>query len=104
MLKYQRVLAPDFRPDVWENHNAGCVEDHKGMVGEQDQLGQGSVAKKNPDREEGNGEEVADEYERLLDESGQESDGTTDGTDLEVAETAALEGFQASVYRILDTN
>ena len=62
------------------------------MVWEHDLLQQGSLAEKDPDREEGDGEEMADKYKGLLDQSGEKSNRTTDGTDLEVAETATLQG------------
>lgn len=33
-LKIQAKSIPDLGPDVWENHDAGCVKNHEGVVWE----------------------------------------------------------------------
>ena len=57
--RHRKALSwPNLGEDVWENHNAGCPEDHDGPEGEEEEVGERRVLEKNPDREEGDGKEV----------------------------------------------
>jgi hypothetical protein len=78
--------APDFGKDEWENHDTCCPEHHEGPQWEQ-----------NPDREEGDGEEVAEQHEGLLNQTCKEADRSVHDTDLEVAEAASLESEEIGI-------
>ena len=68
------------------------------VVWGEDQLDQRGITDKNPDGEEGDGEEVADEDEGFLDQTGQQPNGAANWSNLEVAETATLKSFEVFVY------
>jgi hypothetical protein len=60
-------------------------------------VGKRRITEKNPDGEEGDGEEVADEDERLFDQAGQQPNRAANRSNLEVAETATLQSSKAFV-------
>ena len=59
---------------------------------------QRAITQENPDGEEGDGEEVADEDKRFLDQTGQQPNRATNWPNLEVAETATLKSSEVLVY------
>lgn len=93
----QRVLAPDLGKDVWEDHHTSCPENHEGVVGEEEESREGGFAEKDPYGEEGDGEEVGEEDERLLEKSGEHKNRLVDTPALEVAEAAPLQSTEVDI-------
>jgi hypothetical protein len=57
----------------------------------------GCFSEKNPYREEGNGKEVAEEHEGLLNQTCKEADRAVHDTDLEIAEATSLESEEIGI-------
>jgi hypothetical protein len=60
-------------------------------------LCQGRFSEQNPDREEGDAEEVAEEHEGLLNQACKEADWSVHDTDLEIAEAASLKSEEIGI-------
>ena len=86
-------IRPD-NPDGFRQHGAAAHDRDPRLL----HSGRGDHAQ--PDGVEGDGEEVVEEHEGLLDDARQQADGTVDASaaELEVAEAAELEGFQVGVW------
>ena len=96
-----RILGtstPDLGENVWEDHHACRPEYHDGVVREQQQSCEWGLAEEDPDGEEGDGEEVGEEDEGLLEKACQHQDWLIDTPVLEVAEAATLQGAQFDVW------
>jgi hypothetical protein len=60
-------------------------------------LCEGRFSEQNPDGEEGDGEEVAEQHEGLLNQACKEADRSVHDTDLEIAEAASLESEEIGI-------
>lgn len=94
----QARSVPDLGPDVRQDHDRGCIQYHESVVWGEEYPGQRGITDKNPDGEEGDREEVADEDEGFLDQTGQQPNRAANWSYLEVAETATLKSFEVLVY------
>lgn len=91
-------LAERLYQHVGEDHDACCPEHHDALQQGQRQLVEGLLGDDEPEREEGDTEEMPEENIGLLDQSAEKTHGPAGHSYLKVTEAASLESTQILVW------